>query len=183
MSSLVRPKRVTIKGSDGNLYSFLCKPKDDLRKDARLMDLFSMINKMLKANSESRRRQLREFPSFCPVLFGAHDLRIRNAYLTPMRADIKTYAVMPLSEKAGLIEWVPGVMPMRLILQKLYEAKHLGLYVRSSLDECRLLTRLDLTLSPKPPRVQETLETARKAGPEACEIAFVTKILTVYVVS
>lgn len=60
MSSLVRPKRVTIKGSDGNLYSFLCKPKDDLRKDARLMDLFSMINKMLKANSESRRRQLRE---------------------------------------------------------------------------------------------------------------------------
>lgn len=59
MSSLVKPKRVTIKGSDGGLYSFLCKPKDDLRKDARLMDFYSMINKLLKASSESRRRRLR----------------------------------------------------------------------------------------------------------------------------
>lgn len=42
---------------------FLGKPKDDLRKDARIMDLNSIINKLLKANSESRRRQLREF---CP---------------------------------------------------------------------------------------------------------------------
>jgi hypothetical protein len=61
MPSLVKPKRVTIRGSDGSLYSFLCKPKDDLRKDARLMDFFSMINKLLKANSESRRRRLRMF--------------------------------------------------------------------------------------------------------------------------
>lgn len=59
MSSLVKPKRVTIRGSNGVLYSFLCKPKDDLRKDARLMDFFSMINKLLKTSSESRRRRLR----------------------------------------------------------------------------------------------------------------------------
>lgn len=80
MPSLVKPKRVTIRGSDGSLYSFLCKPKDDLRKDARLMDFFSMINKLLKANSESRRRRLRmpplvwvpgtEFNSFTSQIFG-----------------------------------------------------------------------------------------------------------------
>lgn len=61
MKSLVKPKKLGVKGSDGNIYNFLCKPKDDLRKDCRLMDLFAIINKLLKANSESRRRRLREW--------------------------------------------------------------------------------------------------------------------------
>jgi serine/threonine-protein kinase ATR len=61
MRSLAKPRKVTIRGSDGNIYMFLGKPKDDLRKDARLMDLNSIINKILKANSDSRRRHLREW--------------------------------------------------------------------------------------------------------------------------
>lgn len=61
MSSLAQPKKITIQGSDGQIYAFLGKPKDDLRKDARLMDLFSILNKYLKSNSESRRRRLREW--------------------------------------------------------------------------------------------------------------------------
>ena len=59
MRSLARPRKITIKGSDAQVYMFLGKPKDDLRKDARIMDFNSIINKLLKANSESRRRQLR----------------------------------------------------------------------------------------------------------------------------
>lgn len=58
MSSLQRPKKISLRGSDGRTYSFLVKPKDDLRKDARLMDFNAMINKMLKSDSESRRRNL-----------------------------------------------------------------------------------------------------------------------------
>lgn len=61
MRSLARPRKITIEGSDGRLYVFLGKPKDDLRKDARLMDFNGIINKLLKANSESRRRKLCEF--------------------------------------------------------------------------------------------------------------------------
>ena len=61
MRSLAKPRKITISGSDGNVYMFLGKPKDDLRKDARLMDFNSIINKLLKSNSESRRRQLRMF--------------------------------------------------------------------------------------------------------------------------
>jgi serine/threonine-protein kinase ATR len=57
--SLAKPKKISILGSDGQIYMFLGKPKDDLRKDARLMDFNAIINKLLKANSESRRRQLR----------------------------------------------------------------------------------------------------------------------------
>lgn len=61
MRSLARPRKITIRGSNGQVYMFLGKPKDDLRKDARLMDFNAIINKLLKANSESRRRQLRKF--------------------------------------------------------------------------------------------------------------------------
>lgn len=39
MASLQRPKKIAFRGSDGNKYSFLAKPKDDLRKDARMMEL------------------------------------------------------------------------------------------------------------------------------------------------
>ena len=35
MHSLQKPKKISLKGSDGKLYVFLCKPKDDLRKDFR----------------------------------------------------------------------------------------------------------------------------------------------------
>lgn len=59
MKSLAKPRKVTIHGSDGQRYAFLGKPKDDLRKDARLMDFNTIINKILNMNSDSRRRQLR----------------------------------------------------------------------------------------------------------------------------
>lgn len=61
MSSLQKPRKISIRGSDGKDYPFLCKPKDDLRKDARLMEFNSMINKLLKKDSESRKRNLRKW--------------------------------------------------------------------------------------------------------------------------
>lgn len=60
MRTMAKPRRITMAGSDGKVYMFLGKPKDDLRKDARLMDFNSIINKLLNTNSESRRRQLRK---------------------------------------------------------------------------------------------------------------------------
>jgi serine/threonine-protein kinase ATR len=59
MRSLAKPRKIFIVGSDGQTYIFLGKPKDDLRKDARLMDFNSIINNLLKKKSESRRRKLR----------------------------------------------------------------------------------------------------------------------------
>jgi serine/threonine-protein kinase ATR len=58
MPSLQKPRKITVVGSDDRPYSFLCKPKDDLRKDARLMEFNSMINKLLQRDSESRKRRL-----------------------------------------------------------------------------------------------------------------------------
>ncbi|TPX39347.1 hypothetical protein SeMB42_g06371 [Synchytrium endobioticum] len=97
MSSLQKPRKITMIGSDGRRYMFLCKPKDDLRKDARLAEFNSVINKLLKKDPEARKRNLR----------------------------IRTYAVMPLNEECGLIEWVEGTTPIRHILQKLYKARNI----------------------------------------------------------
>ncbi|KAJ2547702.1 hypothetical protein GGH95_006579, partial [Coemansia sp. RSA 1836] len=95
MSSLQRPKKITMLGSDGRSYSFLCKPKDDLRKDARLMEFNSMINHLLRTNTQTQKR-------------GLH---------------IRTYAVVPLNEECGLIQWVGPTLGLRHILMNLYKAR------------------------------------------------------------
>ena len=60
MNSMQKPRKITVRGTDGVRYPFLVKPKDDLRKDARLMEFNSIINKLLKKDAESSRRQLCE---------------------------------------------------------------------------------------------------------------------------
>jgi len=58
MNSMQKPRKIIVRGTDGVKYPFLVKPKDDLRKDARLMEFNSIINKLLKKDVESSRRQL-----------------------------------------------------------------------------------------------------------------------------
>lgn len=99
MHSLQRPKKIVMKASDGKRYIFLCKPKDDLRKDCRLMEFNSVINKLLRKKSVSRERDL----------------------------HINTYCVMPLNEECGLIEWVNGTIGFRQICTTLYQMKDQGL--------------------------------------------------------
>ncbi|KAF3783049.1 Serine/threonine-protein kinase [Nymphaea thermarum] len=94
LSSLQKPKKVIFRGSDGADYPFLCKPKDDLRKDARMMEFTAMINHLLSKYPESRRRKL----------------------------YIRTFAVVPLTEDCGMVEWVPHTRGLRHILQDLYVA-------------------------------------------------------------
>ncbi|RPA97874.1 hypothetical protein L873DRAFT_1828879 [Choiromyces venosus 120613-1] len=95
MNSLQKPRKIKIRGTDGRLYGFLCKPKDDLRKDARLMEFNNMINRFLKKDPDSSQR----------------------------RMYIRTYSVTPLNEECGLIEWVNGVRTLREILLAYYKSK------------------------------------------------------------
>jgi serine/threonine-protein kinase ATR len=114
MKSLAKPRKVTIHGSDGQTYAFLGKPKDDLRKDARLMGFNSIINKILNMNSDSRRRQLRT----------PYALYAMIAYLIPANyTDIRTYGVVTLNEECGFIQWVPDTIAVRSVLMPLYEAR------------------------------------------------------------
>lgn len=60
------------------------------------MDFNAIINKLLKANFESRRRQLR----------------------------VRTYGVVTLNEECGFIQWVPNTIPIRPVLLKAYESRN-----------------------------------------------------------
>ncbi|XP_076837125.1 serine/threonine-protein kinase ATR isoform X2 [Brachyhypopomus gauderio] len=99
LASLQKPKKISLKGSDGAFYTMMCKPKDDLRKDCRLMEFNCLINKCLRKDAESRRRDL----------------------------HIRTYAVIPLNEECGIVEWVNNTAGLRHLLTKLYKEK--GLYM------------------------------------------------------
>lgn len=96
MPSLQRPKKIVFIGNDGNKYTYLCKPKDDLRKDARFMEICSLVDKLLMQNRESRKRSL----------------------------HLRPYAVIPLNEECGLIEWVLNTIAYRNIIMKIYEKKN-----------------------------------------------------------
>ncbi|KAB8231016.1 protein kinase MEC1 [Aspergillus alliaceus] len=91
LNSLQKPRKIGVRGSDGKVYNILCKPKDDLRKDQRLMEFNNMINRFLKRDVESSKR----------------------------RMYIKTYAVTPLNEECGLIEWVDNLRTLRDLVVKL----------------------------------------------------------------
>ncbi|KAJ3129655.1 hypothetical protein HK098_000806 [Nowakowskiella sp. JEL0407] len=58
--------------------------KDDLRQDAVLLKIFSLVNDLLKQNPETRRRNLK----------------------------IRTYRVVPLSPRAGVLEWVENTVTL-----------------------------------------------------------------------
>jgi len=93
MPSLVQPKKITFRGSDGKMYPFLAKPKDDLRRDCRLMDFNFLLNKLFRKDSEARKRDL----------------------------HIRTYTVVPTNETSGLIEWVENLKGLRPIILQLHK--------------------------------------------------------------
>jgi len=102
LTSLQRPKKVNLIGDNGRSYTFLFKPKDDLRKDARLMEFASVLNQLFAKAPQSRRRGL---------------------YL-------RTFAVLPLTEDCGMIEWVPNTHMLRGCCQDTYA--EVGLWGASS---------------------------------------------------
>ena len=81
MSGLSRPKRITTLASDGQQYVQLFKSgNDDLRQDAIMEQVFDEASKMLRNHKTARQRNL----------------------------HIRTYKVIPLSPKSGIIEFVPN---------------------------------------------------------------------------
>ncbi|KJR82707.1 serine/threonineeeee-protein kinase ATR [Sporothrix schenckii 1099-18] len=95
LGSLAQPRKLTIRGSDGRLYDIMLKPKDDMRTDQRIMEVNAQINQALRKDTEATRRQL----------------------------SIRTYAVTPLNEDCGIIEWVLGLKTLREILRPYYDLR------------------------------------------------------------
>ncbi|KAI9986699.1 hypothetical protein PInf_025654 [Phytophthora infestans] len=97
MMTKEKPKRIEVLGTDGQLYPFLCKREKngDLRKDARMMEFNSMINRLLQKDREGRKRKLR----------------------------LRTYAVVCLNEESGLMEWVRHTRAMRQLIGQIHKTE------------------------------------------------------------
>ena len=99
MPSAAQPKKITLIGTDGLTYSFLCKRehKGDMRKDQRMMEVCSVINRLLHGNYDSRHRNL----------------------------NLHTYAVITIHEQVGMVQWVSNVTTLRSILNETHHLQEL----------------------------------------------------------
>ncbi|GES81504.1 DNA-dependent protein kinase catalytic subunit [Rhizophagus clarus] len=90
LRSLRKPKRISILGTDGNEYLFLVKGGEDLRLDQRVQQLFSLMNEIMKKDSFCSQRNITQ----------------------------RTYKVVPITGRLGLIEWINYTTPMRVFIER-----------------------------------------------------------------
>ncbi|KAL9884965.1 ATR serine/threonine kinase meiotic 41 isoform 1-T4 [Glossina fuscipes fuscipes] len=98
LRSAAKPKKICIECSDGLSYNVMIKPKDDLRRDFRLMEFNGLVKRYLHQDSQARHRSLR----------------------------IRTYAAIPFNEECGLVEWLPRLNSFRGICTSFYRMRGLG---------------------------------------------------------
>lgn len=94
------PKKVSCLCSDGREYPQLLKAKDDLRQDAIMQQVFNILNEMLATHRSTQKRRL----------------------------TIKTYKVIPLTQRSGILEWCSNSLPLAFYLDK--SPKQLGAHER-----------------------------------------------------
>jgi len=95
ITSKQRPRKITLRGSDGKDYVFLLKGHEDLRQDERVMQLFGLVNALLERDSQTKK----------------HDLRIQR------------YAISPLSHNCGLVGWVPHTDTLHSLIRDYRQSK------------------------------------------------------------
>ena len=101
ITSKQRPRKLSIRGSNGKDFMFLLKGHEDLRQDERVMQLFGLVNTLLVNDSETSRRNL----------------------------AIQRYAVIPLSTNSGLIGWVPHCDTLHTLIRDYRDKKKILLNI------------------------------------------------------
>ncbi|KAG6827657.1 hypothetical protein H0H92_010880 [Tricholoma furcatifolium] len=89
IASKQRPRRLSLKGSDGRDYQYVLKGHEDLRQDERVMQLFGLVNTLLSVDTDSFKRRL----------------------------HIQRFPVIPLAPNAGLIGWVQGSDTLHVLIR------------------------------------------------------------------
>lgn len=79
-----QPKRIECIGLNGIKYSQLLKGTDDLRQDAVMQQVFNIMNDMLNQSKITKKDRL----------------------------HVRTYLVVPLSQRSGILEWCKSTMPL-----------------------------------------------------------------------
>lgn len=100
-----RPRKLTIIGSDGKEYMYLLKGHEDLRQDERVMQLFGLVNTLLKNDPETFKRHL----------------------------NIERYPAVPLSPNSGLIGWVPDTDTLHALIRDYRDSRKILLNIEHRL--------------------------------------------------
>ncbi|XP_037075764.1 serine/threonine-protein kinase mTOR-like [Pollicipes pollicipes] len=132
-STKQRPRKVTMRGSDGRDYTFLVKGHEDLRQDERVMQLFGLVNTLLKTNPETMRRNL----------------------------AIQRFAVVPLSTNSGLIGWVPHSDTLHTLIRDHRDKKKIMLNIEHKIMLRMAPEYEHLTLMQKVEVFEHALETTK----------------------
>ncbi|CAF3492200.1 unnamed protein product [Rotaria sp. Silwood2] len=102
LHSLRLPKRITIRGHDENDYRFLVKAGEDIRQDQRIEALFSIMNDLYDNDPN------------CNQSNSAH-------------IAVRTYKVIPMSSKLGMIEWLDNTRPLKDLIEESYNDSELDI--------------------------------------------------------
>ncbi|CCJ30549.1 unnamed protein product [Pneumocystis jirovecii] len=105
ITSKQRPRRLTIRGSDGKDYQYALKGHEDIRQDERVMQFFGLVNTLLSVDSESFKRHL----------------------------NIHRYPVIPLSPNSGLLGWVPDSDTLHVLIKDYRESRKILLNIEHRL--------------------------------------------------
>ena len=96
-----RPRKMSLRGSDGVTYTFCLKGHEDLRQDERVMQLFGLVNTLLNNDADSFRRHL----------------------------NIQGFPVTPLSQNSGLSGWVPNSDTLHNLIKEYRETRRILLNI------------------------------------------------------
>ncbi|KAL5275475.1 ATM family protein [Megaselia abdita] len=92
VGGITAPKRLFCVCSDGIIRSQLLKGNDDLRQDAVMQQVFGVVNNLLKSNRDTSQSKML----------------------------IRTYKIVPLSKRTGVLEWCNDTIPFGNYLKSAY---------------------------------------------------------------
>lgn len=105
-SGLSRPLRIVCIASDGKSYPQMVKGRDDLRGDAVMEQMFTILNSLLEKDAEASKRNLL----------------------------VRTYRIIPLSPFSGIMQFVSNTLQLKDVLTEKSKSKT-GKSMRKSLHE------------------------------------------------
>ena len=96
-----RPRKMTLKGSDGSSYMYNLKGHEDIRQDERVMQLFGLVNTLLDNDGESFKRHL----------------------------SVQGFPAIPLSQSSGLLGWVSNSDTLHALIKEYRESRRILLNI------------------------------------------------------
>ncbi|KAK4570311.1 phosphatidylinositol kinase- protein kinase tor1 [Recurvomyces mirabilis] len=101
ISSKQRPRKLSLRGSDGLRWVYIVKGHEDIRQDERVMQFFGLVNTLLATDPECLKRHL----------------------------NIQRYAAIPLSTQSGLLGFVPNSDTLHVLIREYRESRKILLNI------------------------------------------------------